>query len=129
MNEYNQDQLVDTNQTEFSSVEPLFEKPPVDPATLVPKPAPKSHRVLMFVIGGVVVVVLLIIVLVVLLSRRQMLPTLLPQPTPTPSTQLDPLRQEVVNLRTELEAADPTKQELPFPPVDLDIFLEQQRPQ
>lgn len=128
MNEMNSDQLIDTNQTEFSSVEPLFERPPVDPKTLEVKPAPKSQKVLMAVIGAVIVVFILIIILVIVMSRREMLPDILPEPSATPSTQLDPLRQQVHDLRAELEAADPTKQDLPFPPVNLDIFLDPQQP-
>lgn len=128
MTEQNFDQQIDTNQTEFSAVEPLFEKPPIDPKTLEPKPVSKSQKIIFFAIGGVVIFFILITILVVVMSRRQMLPDLLPEPTATPSAQLDPLRQQVNELRAELDAADPTKQELPFPPVNLDIFLEPQQP-
>jgi hypothetical protein len=38
--------------------------------------------------------------------------------------QLDPLRTRIKVLADDLDQADPTKQELPFPPVDLSIRID-----
>jgi hypothetical protein len=74
-----------------------------------------------------VAVILLVIVLAVMLSQQQITQEPDPEPTLAPTVELDPLRQEINQLRAELEAADPTTQELPFPPVNLNIYLDQQR--
>lgn len=119
---------VDTNQTTFSWEEPLFEQTAAvsDPvaATAVPR-KPWYTKPLVLVIGGLSL--LLVILLALVLILRPAPPQfVLPEPSASPfvSTVSDPLKLRIQQLKLELEEADPTKQDLPYPPIDPTLKLE-----
>ncbi len=122
-----EEESVLTNQTQFSYEEPFRQVPSVaGEKTTATAQSPKSRR-MMLIVGGVVLFFILIILLV-LVGRRPTITKTSPFQQPSEATPLpaeaNPLRERVERLQTELEDADPTKQSLLFPPVDMDIRLD-----
>lgn len=125
----------DINQTHFAAQEPLLEN-----AALPPQPEPeidertlthdKHRRRLLLGLGvGVVIFIVSLIALVMSLPRRQTGPNASPSPTPVMNqTQaVNEFHQQVLDLKTELDAADPSRDFLPPPPVDIELRLEEKR--
>ena len=119
------------DQTQFVAEEPLFEQPVKLTAPHVSKPEnsepkkPSKKRVFMLVTMGLFFFLLLLIVIAAAM-RRQTSP--LDEGEVIEEEQqekmIDPFRQRIKDLGAELKAADPTKDDLPFPPVDMDIRLD-----
>lgn len=121
----------DTNQTQFSQDQPIFQdvvvpemqKPPEETGETTKQSSKKK-----LLIAGIAGFVLLFIVLLVfIVTRRPMEQTQILEASPSPSPVIsadNPLKQRVDNLQTELDAADPADQMLVFPPIDMDIFLD-----
>lgn len=115
------------DQTQFVTEEPLYEqssKAVVPPANLdVVTPKPKRPPLLL-ILGGVAL--LSMVVAISLIVMRKAAP---PTTVPTESIEqtmpeMDPFKKQLTDLGDQLQAADPTKDELPFPPVDMHIQLE-----
>ncbi len=117
---------VSSDQTGFASEEALFldQSLPVDPdaPVLSVKPWWKRPAVILGVIGLVIIVIVLM--LAILLQPRQQKQVFEPSPTPKAAANLDPLQQYILTLQYKLQAADPANQELPFPPVLMDLPLD-----
>lgn len=122
------------NQTGFSSEEPMYEQPPVviDPnAPIVTAKQPwfKSRKTLLLITAGVVGLLLILLLLAATMRRQT---PLIPSDAfshPSPSPVLSPEEQKVTDLKNELNAADPTKQELTYPPVLSNISIPSPKPQ
>lgn len=117
---------VQTNQTQFGFDEPLFEEPPslLDPNAVVPV-AKKSHRRLMMVAGLGLLGVLLLFA--ALLSLRKPADTRIeatPTPTPVLNQNQDVYLSRLGELQKDFRNADPSQTTLPFPPVSLNIILD-----
>lgn len=114
------------DQTQFFMERPLDESPVdfTDPEVL--KQNQKKKRVLGLGIGAVVAVLVLIIGLASYMQTPAEIIEVEPSPSPTPalSAARTGLLGKLDVLRENLEAADPTKSNLLFPGVDLDIRLE-----
>lgn len=122
----NNDESVLTNQTQFSYEEPYRETPTAHQSDdeVVKKPTSKLGKLLM-IVGGIFAVLLMALVL---LGRRPAVTQQSPfqQPvivTPAPQ-ETNPLADRVERLEKELQDADPVKQTLLFPPVELNIRLD-----
>lgn len=118
-----------SNQTQFTFEEPLFEAPPEVPTEPTAPQPPWYKRPRNLILGGGAVFLLLIVSLT-MLSRpvvQQQLTDLTASPTPTPAAR-GPYDQRLQELQTELQAADPTRQDLPFPPVNMELQLASPRP-
>lgn len=116
------------NQTHFSYEEPLFEQPPVLPSeadeTIPPTVWYRTRKGMLLIAGGVIIGLLLLLsVLVYLAPKNPGVDSDLFAPVPSPSPSLTPNQVKIMELGTELDAADPAKQEFPFPPVMMDITL------
>lgn len=112
------------NQTQFSYEKPLFEAPPPLPVQPDVISIPWYKQPKYWLLFGVAVVILLLVALT-LLSRPQVStqqPTEEVMASPSP-TAVGPLEARINQLRTDLQAADPSKQDLPFPPVDMKLQL------
>lgn len=114
------------NQTQFSFEEPIFE----NEATYSEKPLaevtdkPKSKKKLfIFVIVGFFIVVFFLVILLVR-NGKPSPEELAAEPASIPMKELGPLQQRIQDARDLLNLADPTKQDLTFPPVDLNIRLD-----
>ncbi len=118
-----------TNQTQFSIEEPIREEKSAESHTDGPHAAipQKKSKKIVVVIVVVIVIFLLCILLLAASSRKQISgPIATPEASVTPSVQQDhPLLGRVNRLRSQLDIADPTKQPLLFPPVDLTIRLDE----
>lgn len=112
------------NQTQFTFEEPLFEAPPSLPKEPDAPLKAWYKRPQTLIILGVSTLGLLLFALYVASRPQQQSGNeiLNLQASPSP-TALSPLEQRVNQLKTELQAADPSKQELPFPPVDMELEL------
>lgn len=119
---------VPINQTKFSFEEPIFadsavytEKKPEQDAAPKPK---NNKRVLVVVIGIVLVVLLLLALLMASRMRRGVTQVEEDVSEPVEVQELGPLQKRIEEARELLELADPAKQDLAFPPVDLNIRLD-----
>lgn len=76
--------------------------------------------------AGIVLVILLVLLVgIAAMSRRPstVKPSVQPSATPTSVSQTE-MEKRVTELQKQLESADPTKQDLVFPPVDMQIRLD-----
>ena len=120
------------NQTLFAAEEPLLENIDheqlaisriIDPQVEVK--AKKRRR--LFIIGGsvVAIMILLIIFLVALVNNSR--PGGITQPEPTADSSQTSgdnyFLSQIKEIRAELQAADPVANDVPFPPVDLQLSL------
>lgn len=116
-----------TNQTQFSLEEPYYQGV-TQPADDEVQPPKKSNSKKMLVVLASILVLLLLLLLLAVVSRR---PVVTPNSpfqqgtleTPT-SVQANPFAERIKRLETELEEADPLRQTLLFPPIDMDIRLD-----
>lgn len=116
------------NQTNFSYEKPLFEKPsefqPEVDESAPKKPWFRTRKGIVILVVGVLVVLFLLIAVLAIFAPEDMTPGQeTPLVTPSPQVVLSPTQQRIKDLQEELEAADPAKQEFPFPPVDMEMKL------
>jgi hypothetical protein len=128
MTDYNYDQ------TQFAQEEPLFEKtaevvlPPAPAPTPTPSDVPpKKSKMLLFVAGGLIFFIFIIGVILLAVFTRSKTPAsdIDEQETEEEQQMLGPFMQRLNELESQLQAADPSKEELPFPPIDMEIRLEE----
>lgn len=120
---------IDTNQTRFALEEPLLDQPHsprsaqlTSESPLVPLPWWKNKKVLLG--GAIAILVVFILMIGLLLTSGGENPMLLPDPSPSPTTERSTeYQQRLKTLQDDLKKADPTQKELPFPPVSADITL------
>ena len=121
-----------TDQTQFGLEKPLFEKNTVHPInrpqTTQDQPQPRWYQkpINLVLLAVLAIFLLLVSLLVMTMPRTAPLLTTEPSPSPTTNSINDPLRQKIRQLRTELQAADPNRQEYPFPPVNMNLALPEQ---
>jgi hypothetical protein len=125
------EQLLTPDQTQFSTEEPLYEAVSLPTKPEVPVSASKTttfaglNRLQLILIGvGAVAFVLLIVALLASMMRR---PSTVQQLEPTPSIQpegVDATQQQIIEFKKNVQAADPSLDKLPLPPVDLELRLE-----
>lgn len=119
---------VPLNQTQFSFEEPIFEnqavymddKPPED---LDKKPKSKKKT---FIIAGVVGFLLIIVFLVIAqsMTKKNGVQEEPEEDVIKVTKELGPLQKRIDDARELLDLADPTKQDLAFPPIDMKIRLD-----
>ena len=117
------------NQTSFSEEEPLLEKPADYDEKLANRKKffkTKQEKLLKILIFLFSFFLILIIALYFVFKKPK--PVEIEKPTEKVEQvqSLDPLRKRIKVLSEDLNEADPTKQELPFPPVDLKIRIDPQ---
>jgi hypothetical protein len=123
------DELVTGDQTSFGLESPLFDQPKrrgfVEEMSPEEKARQKKKKIIIGLIAGGVAVFVLLVVIAAMFKPRG-LQTTTPEASAEPQTnqELSPLEQKVETLRQELRAADPTREDIPFPPVDLEIELD-----
>ena len=119
----------EVNQTRFSVEEPIFTdfnvEVPVDESNPEQKKPNKRKKVL--IIGGIVFFVIMLL-LIVFTSRGGPvdIPIFEPEETPVVVSD-DPFEVRINNARLDLEIADPSNQDLTFPPVDMDIRIDKKK--
>ena len=122
----NQDMV---NQTQFSFEEPIFEDAQVYADETQPKevqPPVNNKKKKILIIAGIVgfLFILLLLLLVVVRARKAVTPTDDPVKQVEETKNDDPIQDRIDDARDLLEEADPTKQDLSFPPVDMDLRLD-----
>lgn len=121
-------EMVLTNQTQFSHDEPLFEEPPVffDEKVIVTQPKSKKSIVPFLALGVMGVFVLVLGVLILFKSQHM---TITQKPIIVQSNanqqQTDALNTHLNEIQSDFQNADPSQPILPFPPVDMNIYLDQ----
>ncbi|MFH2118527.1 MAG: hypothetical protein ABII10_02230 [Candidatus Paceibacterota bacterium] len=124
------DKPYNQNQTQFVVEEPLLEQPisvipPQEPITPVIK-KPRFPKWVWPLIGGVAV--LLIISLIIILRKSPMTAPVEEEGSAIDDQRvLSPLEQRLEIARQNLEKANPTTQDLPFPPLDLKLRIDDAR--
>lgn len=121
------EEQVPINQTQFSFEEPIFEdqmvyaeeKPLADPSQ---KPK-KSKKVVIFAIVGFVFFLILVILGIASMGNKTEENTET-EPEVVVTKELGPLQKRIEDARELLDLADPTKQDLSFPPVNMEIRLD-----
>ncbi len=120
------------NQTAFGEEEPLFQDGAAPASATMLPGAPtegavksKLQNPVVFIGGAVAIVIFLLLFIVAFLPRE--MPQFMGEESPSPTveaqapSELDKRLQELEN---DLKANDPTKQDLPFPPIDMKLFLD-----
>lgn len=120
------------NQTSFSQDQPLYEKelevPVEEPSSSELNPSNKSwykRRLIWAIAGaGLLFVVFLLALLATDNGQSPIAPTS-PEEMAEMEQESGPFVNRINQLETELEAADPTKPQLIFPPVDMSLSLDE----
>lgn len=117
-----------TNQTQFFSEEILYEKPgeflPDESSKkIVKKPFLKTLLGKIILGFGAFLVLILVFVLFTLNKPKEQEKEIEEKQTEQKGEETH-LQIKLDNLQEQLEEADPTRKELPFPPVNLDIRLD-----
>jgi hypothetical protein len=123
---------VDSNQTFFSSEEPLFEKNalPVDPAMAsATGPTPRKKPPILFLALGALGVVMVIVIVAAVMLPQPVRQQLMAQPSPTPvsTAELNDQQRRIQELQGDLRLADPTQLDLPFPQVRMGLTIQQEK--
>lgn len=123
------------DQTNFGSEEPLLEPVlKVEPEKPQTKAAPKKPKLskkkkgLIIIAVGVVLLLLFIPVSLLILNQTDGNGVTAPEVSPSPQasvTQEDELTERLKDLKLELQEADPTVNDLPFPQVDMELGASQ----
>lgn len=121
------EQEIPINQTQFSFEEPIFENETVyredKPEDLEQKP--KSKKKLFIIIGIVGFIFIILLLVLVMAMRGKGTTQQVDEDTdPVISKELGPIQQRIEDSRELLDIADPAKQDLAFPPVDLELRLD-----
>lgn len=121
-----------SNQTQFGEEEPLFENAslPTAPATLSEEVPPKKPQKIWqnkFFLGGAVCLALVLVFLTLMFAqpRRRIQQILQNGTKPSPRPTQTVLQQRVDEVKQDLQNADPTQTDLPFPPINKSIFIDQ----
>ena len=119
-----------TNQTRFSSEEPLFQE---NESGLMNSPHDESKKKVTFfqkhkmvILGGTgVLLIIFSLVMILALSSPRVRKVIVPQPTPSPVAQnsSDQFQSRVQELEGNLKEADPSQLDLSLPPVDMTLSL------
>jgi hypothetical protein len=112
------------NQTQFSIEEPILEtpQPEIDPTAVQPK---KKTKPIVYIIIGVVVLLITIIILAALNRPEEVVEELtIEEPTPTLVQELSPIEKKLQVAVDKLEKANPTTEQYPFPPVDMELRID-----
>lgn len=109
------------SQTEFASQAPLFEN---RSAKLFDFKNLRNNKFArpFYVIAAVLFLILALSILLQLTQRQTIMENASTQVV-SPTINVDPLTERVQTLKTELKAADPTRQSLPFPQIDMTFSM------
>lgn len=115
------------NQTQFSFEEPIFEdsavyteEKPLEEPTEKPK---KNKKLIVIAIAGIVLILISVIVLISSM-RNKTVEVVETEPEAVVTKELGPLQKRIEDARELLDLADPSKQDLAFPPVNMGIRLD-----
>lgn len=111
------------DQTLFSSTQPLFDAQlnVADQSEQVPSKKPKKIVVLGIVVGLAFIFILVMLAILTAKPKRAVNQESEPSPTPTADLVTDPVFDRLNQLKDDLDHADPTNRDLPFPPVNMQI--------
>ncbi len=115
------------NQTQFMAEEQIFADNNVmmpDPVVEVKeKPSKKSKKKIAIIVGLVIFFLLLILLLLLKMKKKPIKQTedLVKEVV---NEELTPMQEKIKDLQDDLEVADPSNQNLTFPPVDLELRLD-----
>ena len=115
------------NQTQFSFEEPIFENTQVyvDESQPILPQTPKNKKKFIFIGIGLFFLVLVVLTIVLIIRGNSVAQDGETQIKETKTTiELGPIEQRIEDARVLLNTADPTKQDLSFPPVDLNLRLD-----
>ncbi len=121
------------NQTEFAEVAPVetaVDPAEIDPevATLVAKKKKRTKKILLFVGGSLLVVSLILFGFSLIPKKGPTKKKAVPTPTPTPPVIDQSLLGRLESFKTELKTYDPAEENLYFPKVSEQIYLDAPRP-
>mgnify|MGYP003976639737 CR=1 FL=1 len=118
------------NQTNFAFEEPIFSDINVDlPIKEKPvEPVVKKSKKKKIIVIGVSSFLFLLILLVAVVKMRKKPETEVVEDNPIKVVRdLSPIEERIENARLELEVADPSNQDLTFPPVDMGLRLDEKK--
>jgi hypothetical protein len=120
----------DTDQTQFATDSWLYEANRPDPAAQSTEPKlpfwkTKQGKPAMIILGATLVFLLILIAAYYLKPRPEAIVEEEIDEATVAALDLGPLGEKVKLLRQQLKAADPTKEQDPFPPVNLELRLDE----
>lgn len=115
------------NQTQFSVDEPILEKPVeaiIEEQPMAKKPLPKY---LYFVFAGLAFIIIVLVVAV--LNKPETVVEDEPEitPTPTMAKELTPIEQKIEVAKDKLGNSNPTTEKDPFPPINMELRIDEAR--
>jgi hypothetical protein len=124
------DKQASINQTQFSFEEPIFENKAVYQDEIPPEEVSKKSKSKKktLIIIGVLVFVAIIVFLVIAqsMTKKPVVQDDVIEDAVEVVKELSPFQKRIDDSRVQLELADPTKQDLSFPPIDMKIRLDPQ---
>lgn len=116
------------NQTQFSFEEPIFEDKAVyieEKPVKEPTEKPKSKKKLFIVIAIIGILLILVSIIFIIIRMKNGTKTAIEEePEVIVVKELGPIQRRIEEARELLDLADPTKQDLAFPPVNIGIRLD-----
>ncbi len=116
------------NQTQFSFEEPIFEDKAVymeEKPAEEPTEKPKSKKKLLIITAVAGIVLILVAILLIIIGMRNGNGAVTEEePEVIVAEELGPLQRRIEDARELLDLADPTKQDLAFPPVNMGVRLD-----
>lgn len=117
------------NQTQFAEEQPFLgsdQRPPVPVEESNTPKAKWTPQKIAVVIGIGVGVLMLVLLIAAIMMRTPVIDQVEPEPSlaPLSNPALGPLETRILDVGAELEAADPTKMDFPFPPLDSKLRLD-----
>lgn len=125
MNDMNEKESI--NQTQFSFEEPIFENQAVyseekpDDENLDKK---KSKKKTIILVGIGIFIILITLLIFLTRNGNGIIEDIIEPPVQDVPKELSPLQLRIEDARELLNLADPTKQDLAFPPIDLNLRLD-----
>lgn len=123
-------QNLDSNQTQFAEITPVFESGSAVPASKASPETPVKKKSKLPLLIGILGLILFFVFLVSLILIKNSMTAdqlgneddgrLIEQN----NGQTDPLLEEIYDLDDQLQGSDPTIDEIPFPPVDMTLRLD-----
>jgi hypothetical protein len=117
------------SQTQFSAEEPIFEQPPTNEAGAVKKSTLSLTALKKLPKWSWLVIGLISLLLILAIIAALMKPDENPVPTAEPvqvklAPELTPFEQRLESAQQLLREANPTTEDFPFPPVDMELRID-----
>lgn len=123
------------NQTQFMEDQALFQRPTPVPVTqpeqtplgtqqMIEQKKKITVKSMILMTAGVIIVLSILLMMIAGVGKRSLQLTPQPSPSPTPiANTLSDFDKAMNRLNQDVQAADPTVNDLPFPPLNPELYI------